>query len=93
MPSLATALNMTRVGLYKALKSKYITVDRVVAISRILNHNFFDDYFPASVIPGSNSLKISSEITQLRAENKKLATELNSLREIISIFKSRTETS
>jgi hypothetical protein len=82
---------MTRVGLYKALKSKFITVDRVLAISQILNHNFFDDYFPASVTPGYNSTKVSAEIIHLRAENKKLETELKSLREIISIFKSRTE--
>jgi len=64
--SLAAELNMTREALYLQLRKKDIRISRLAAISRILNHNFFEDYYPSTLNPGDDPLPLYLENQQLK---------------------------
>jgi hypothetical protein len=78
--SLAKVLNIDTSGLYRSLLAKDIKVQRVRAISQILNHNFFEDYYPSLKNPGNTP-------PPLVLENQKLKERLNQLESDLSYFR------
>lgn len=66
--TLAGHLNMTPEGVYRQLKKDDIKVNRLITISRSLNHNFFEDIFPSSHFPGDQPTPQYHTIQQLKHE-------------------------
>jgi len=87
VPSVAAQMGMTRAGFYKAIKSKDIKVYRLRAISHILKHNFFEDYYPPTRYPSDNMSPLAIENKQLKEKNQQLETEVAYLREIFRLIK------
>lgn len=90
LASLASSLHIDLSGLYRSLRSKNITVERVRAISQILNHNFFDDYYSAAKHPGSNTEYLVNENRQLKAKVHQLESDMSNLRDLIGLLKSKS---
>jgi hypothetical protein len=87
VPSVATRMGMTRVGFYKAIKSRDIKVSRLRAISHILQHNFLEDYYPPEKYPSGNMSPLALENKQLKEKLQQLETEVTYLREIFRLIK------
>jgi hypothetical protein len=66
--TLAATINMSTIGLYKMLSRDDIKVNRLITISRVLNHNFFEDIFPSSHFPGDQPTPQYHTIQQLKRE-------------------------
>ena len=63
--TLAANLNMLPESLYRQLRKSDIKISRLAAISRILRHNFFEDYYPST-------LNTTDDPTPLFTENQRL---------------------
>ena len=81
---------MNTSGLYRSLHSKDIKVERVRAISQILNHNFFEDYYPSLKHPGNTPPPHVLENQKLKETVHHLEAELSHLRTFFEIMKAKT---
>jgi hypothetical protein len=88
---LASQLGMKRESLYQALRSADMKLSRLRAISQILNHNFFEDYYPSSENPGDTPPPLLSENLQLKQKISLLETELSTLRNFLNLLQSKSE--
>ena len=68
VPTLAAKINMSTIGLYKLLQRDDIKVSRLIAISRALNHNFFEDIYPSAANPGDQPTPQYHTIKKLKHE-------------------------
>jgi hypothetical protein len=86
--TLATHLKIKRESLYRSFHSGNMKLSRLTSISQILNHNFFEDYYPSALNPGDNPSPLLSENLQLKEKISRLETELAAYRDIIALLKS-----
>ena len=64
--TLAASLNIRPKSLYTMLKKSDIKISRLAAISRILHHNFFEDYFPSTHNTGDDHTHLYTENQHLK---------------------------
>jgi hypothetical protein len=87
VPSVAARMGMTRAGFYKTIKSKDIKVYRLRAISHILQHNFFEEYYPPTRYPSESMSPLATENKLLKEKLQHLETEVTYLREIFRLVR------
>jgi hypothetical protein len=87
---LAQQLKLSDSGLYRSLHAKQIPVSRVIQISQILNHNFFEDCYPSALNPGDSPSPLITENQLLKQKVTHLETELTAYRDMISLLKSKS---
>jgi hypothetical protein len=66
--TLAKHLGMTPKAVYDQLQKDDIKVNRLITISRSLNHNFFEDIYPSVANPGDQPTPQYKTIQQLKHE-------------------------
>jgi hypothetical protein len=64
--TLAANLHMRPESLYTQLKKDDIKISRLRAISQVLNHNFFEDYYPSTQHPGDDPTPLYTENQRLK---------------------------
>ena len=64
--TVAAQLNMRPESLYTQLKKSDIKISRLAAISRVLHHNFFEDYYPSTLNTGDDTTPLYTENQSLK---------------------------
>lgn len=90
----AKRINKTSQNIYSIFKRKSIDTHLLLAISEVLNHDFFQYFYTLSnnnVLhePPATYNKVNTELTNCKAENKRLQTEITYLKEINTLLKKK----
>jgi hypothetical protein len=89
---LAKQMKLAPSILYYNLSNDYLTLARLLQISRALNHNFFIYFVHQTNSPEEQLLKLSTENRELLTKVASLQKEVDLLREINSLLKAKPET-
>jgi len=86
---LAKQLRISHNGLYHNLNTNKISIAKLDAISRALNHNFFTYFIHNTGSSEEQLLKLSTENRELTSKVASLQKEITYLQEINSLLKAR----
>jgi hypothetical protein len=76
LSSLAAMINLSPSAFYRSLQRSNMSVNSLLAISKALNHNFFQYLWVDKTIPTKEeAIALRSEISQLKAEVSRLTNE------------------